>query len=126
MKFTIGDEVEVISGVWSGNRGVVGHYDVTTNTYTVDFVDQVPNWTGRFAEAALKLASTTTILTSVWLAAEPLTYHLGDYGHNSYTSDDQKKKWKEEGRCEECGTLLPMSIWGLGECPNHPKPGGPQ
>jgi hypothetical protein len=49
---------------------------------------------------------------------------LGDYDHSS--RDEQKKKWKEEGRCEECGHLREMSIHGLLDCPYHPKPGGPQ
>ncbi len=38
------------------------------------------------------------------------------------SNEEQKKKWKEEGKCEECGLLLPMSIHGLGDCPQHPKP----
>ncbi len=29
---------------------------------------------------------------------------------------------KKEGRCEECGELLPISVHGLGECKQHPKP----
>jgi hypothetical protein len=52
---------------------------------------------------------------------------LGTWGEQPEpVSDYQKKTWKDEGRCQECGTLLPISIWGLGECPNHPKPVGKQ
>lgn len=52
-----------------------------------------------------------------WAAWSPALFDV-----STYSNDDQKKKWKEEGRCQECGTLLPMSVWGLGECPNHPAP----
>jgi hypothetical protein len=61
-------------------------------------------------------------------ASGAITFFDKDYdshvrGYWSTTSnEEQRKKWKEEGRCEECGTLRPMSIWGLGECPNHPAP----
>lgn len=27
------------------------------------------------------------------------------------------KKMKEEGRCQQCGLLLPMSAFGMGDCP---------
>lgn len=35
---------------------------------------------------------------------------------------EMSDQWKSEGRCEFCGDLLPISIWGLGECPKHSKP----
>ena len=46
-----------------------------------------------------------------------------DWGNlplTGWVNDEQRAKWKEEGKCEECGTLLPMSIHGLCECPSHP------
>ncbi len=50
----------------------------------------------------------------------PISDLIGsNYG---YVSDEDRKKRKEAGQCEECGTLLPMSIHGMGECPHHPKP----
>lgn len=39
----------------------------------------------------------------------------------TYT-DTLKEQRRKEGRCEECGELLPMSIHGLLECP-HKKNG---
>ena len=36
--------------------------------------------------------------------------------------EDERKKRRENGDCEECGKPLPMSIHGLLECPDHPKP----
>lgn len=53
------------------------------------------------------------------------TYKLSDmhdqfWGQSvsgSWVSEEDKKKRKEEGRCETCGELRPMDIWGLGDCP---------
>ncbi len=49
---------------------------------------------------------------------------VGDYPGfwDSGPTQAERIKRKEAGQCQECGTLLPISIWGLGECPSHPAP----
>lgn len=46
-------------------------------------------------------------------------YRVADT-HTPYSSETLRAERKAEGRCLECGDLLPMSSWGLGECPTHP------
>ncbi len=60
---------------------------------------------------------------NIWSSISEITFNDVMYDlHAPTPSADQKKKWKEEGRCEECGTLRPMSIHGLLDCPDHPTP----
>lgn len=52
-------------------------------------------------------------------------FDINSFDINSFDSSPNKEvkaKRKAEGRCEECGELLPMSVHGLGECPQHPTP----
>lgn len=118
--FKQGDKVKVVSGIMNGSQGVVDRQ--IGNNYIVEFKadDSGLSWSINMAPDELELDTTYK-----QMALGAGAYFFGDYGHDSH-SDDQKKKWKDEGRCQECGHLLPMSIWGLGECPYHPKPGGPQ
>lgn len=37
-------------------------------------------------------------------------------------SDDDRKRRKDAGECEECGMRREMSRHGLLDCPLHPKP----
>jgi hypothetical protein len=38
----------------------------------------------------------------------------------SWIDQDTKNQRKAAGECIKCGTKLPMTIYGLGECPQHP------
>lgn len=41
-----------------------------------------------------------------------------------YVSDEERKRRRDAGECEECGTKREMSIHGLLDCPLHPKKPG--
>ncbi len=124
MKFKAGDKVTVVKGIMSGTKGVVNR--TAGPSYIVDFKDDSSGltWVISMNEDEIELEALLTLPNGTQLNLDAL--YMGDYGYDSHVSDEQKQKWKNEGRCQECGTLLPMSIWGLGECPQHPKPGGPQ
>lgn len=59
-----------------------------------------------------------------WPSAVPPGMHNGQWLDTSQwdasPGADVKAKRRREGRCEECGELLPMTRFGLGECPQHP------
>lgn len=113
MKYKPGCHVLVAKGPMRGEPGIVRR--VTEDRYLVEF--KTP--------AGLPH---TCFMTDDELK---LPYDLSQFGaweiEAAEPNSEQKAKWKKEGRCEECGDLLPMSIWGLGDCPKHPKnTGGPQ
>ncbi len=45
---------------------------------------------------------------------------------SAYATPEERKRRKDAGECEECGTRREMTRFGLADCPNHPKPNGPQ
>jgi hypothetical protein len=75
-------------------------------------------------------------ITNVTLASSEdtqLSFQVDDWltagsqdAWTGYVSDEERKKRKDAGECEECGTKREMSRFGLLDCPNHPKPAGPQ
>jgi len=101
--FKAGDTGNVISVDLVGQWAVVGTtFQGLSASCRVDFKDMAH----AFDEDALQLS----------------TYYLGDYPAAYGPSAEQVRQWKEAGCCQQCGYKLPMSVWGLGECPFHPKP----
>ena len=113
-----------LSGVTSlqiGNK-------VTHPSYTGEFT--VTSGPDRFGKYEIEQTYGSGTLVSMQVFKDEVTLvptlpvpQAFDYAW-SYAGEYQSKREerKREGRCEECGALLPMSIHGLGECPSHPKP----
>lgn len=129
-KFTIGDLVEVddASAIHHAKTGVVIFGPASADGYY--YVSFDAGAIGGYREEYLKLVAVTTAnprgqqvalpFTPIDLEASIPEVKLRA-GYRAGPTEEERAKRKATGCCEECGKLLPMSIWGLGDCPEHPK-----
>lgn len=124
-RFKVGDKVARARWVAGAQEGVIdmvlGH-DGKEFKYRVEFdYGQGAKISELFFESELTHPN-SHLSYAAWHELSGAAYATGELP----ADDETRKKRKEAGQCEECGELLPMTRFGLGECPQHPKPAGPQ
>jgi hypothetical protein len=114
MSFSIGDYVRIkptVSSNFAGRKGQIASLDSTSKQALVEIIDVHSYATIWFSTTELMLenspVSTLKELQGEWLLEPAIT-------------DTVKTERKAAGQCEQCGTVRPMSIHGLLDCPNHP------
>jgi hypothetical protein len=108
----VGDDVEIIDGHMAGTKGKVT--SAYANGYQVEAItDSGLAYTLFVSSKEVKKIDPT-----------PQTLPTGStpaWWNTDYPSEEERQLRKENGCCLKCGDLLPMSVWGLGDCPKHPK-----
>lgn len=116
--FKVGDQVKYI-GKSSNMNGATGHVaKVLGSGVVVDF--PAPFFSTFVDPVNIELITPVATWAPLTLGS-PVSFPQINFSEG-WATDEERAKRKAKGECEECGKLLPMTIFGLGECPDHPKP----
>lgn len=144
-KFNVGDKIRTkyqIEELPAGTLGTVARvihnslFEVIFSTKRVNCYDGELEHAAKPTMTAMQVANgeadagTVTLPNGFKFTTPSLNdshdhFWVSASGSSWGVSEEDKKKRKEEGRCETCGELRPMSIHGLLDCPEHPTDTGP-
>lgn len=123
LNFKVGDLVKIKS---SGSFGQIVRLEAGDPEIYVVEVGAARFWCSA-AGLEIVAQSITSYGPLTWTDAVPATRinaTMDGFWIGESDSEEKKKlreQRKKEGRCQECGDLLPMSIHGLLDCPKHPS-----